>query len=147
MSRKVFSLQTVLDLREKAKEHAEEALAIAIRERDIAAARCADAQYRLEELNRMISGERFQAYVREQGWIALNAQRDLLRTLQSRLMQEEKKVVEKRDILLAADRDLQLVAKLKEKWTRQLLAEQAHREEKQLEDFVTATRFLKTAYQ
>jgi len=92
MKQKRFSLQAVLDLRVKAREQAEDALAKAIRERDIAAARCAEAIARLEELTRMITGERFAAYVREQGWNAINAQRDLLRTLEARLLQAEKKV-------------------------------------------------------
>ena len=147
MKRQKFSLQTVLELREKAKEKAEEILAAAIRDRDIAAARVAEAAARLEELTRMISGERFHAYVREQGWNALRAQRDLLRTLQARLAQEEKKVEAKRELLVLADRDRQLVVKLREKWSARVRAEQALAEEKQLEDFVTAVRFLQPATQ
>jgi flagellar export protein FliJ len=147
MKRQKFSLQTVLDLREKAKEKAEEALAAAIRERDIAAARLAEAVARLEELTRMISGERFPAYLRAQTWDALTAQRDLIRTLQYRLAQEEQKVSAKRELLVAADRDHRLVVKLKEKWLRGVLVEQAREEEKHLEDFVTAARFLREAHQ
>lgn len=147
MKRQKFSLQTVLELREKAKEKAEEVLAAAIRDRDIAAARVAEAVARLEELTRMISGERFPAYLRAQTWDALTAQRDLIRTLQLRLAQEEKKVAAKRELLMAADRDHRLVVKLKEKWLRGVLVEQARDEEKHLEDFVTATRFLQTAHQ
>jgi flagellar export protein FliJ len=145
MKQKRFSLQTVLDLRVKAKEKAEDAFAAAIRDRDIAAARCAEAIYRLEELTRMITGERFAAYVREQGWNAINAQRDLLRTLEARLLQAEKKVSAQREILIAADRDQKLVEKLKEKWTTAQDLEFARHEEKQLEDFVTAVRFLQSA--
>ncbi|MEI8292728.1 MAG: hypothetical protein WCG66_01935 [bacterium] len=145
MTRKNFSLQTVLDLREKAKDKASEIYAAAVRDRDLAAARVAEAIARLEELTRMISGERFPAWVREQGWNALNAQRDLLRTLQNRLAQEEQKVNAKRDILIAADRDYQLVLKLREKWLAKIQIEAARADEKQLEDFVTATRFLQTA--
>ena len=145
MKQKRFSLQTVLDLRVKAKEKAEDALAKAIRDRDIAAARCAEAIARLEELTRMITGERFPAYVREQGWNAINAQRDLLRTLESRLLQAEKKVSAEREILIAADRDQKLVEKLKEKWSTAQDLEFARYEEKQLEDFVTAARFLQSA--
>ncbi|MFZ4588681.1 MAG: hypothetical protein ACOYNG_06810 [Terrimicrobiaceae bacterium] len=145
MKRPRFSLQTVLDLREKAKEKAEEAFAAAVRERDIAANRVAEAAARLEELTRMISGDRFPAYVREQGWNALRAQRDLLRTLQVRLAQEEKKVEAKRELLVLAERDRQLVVKLREKWTAKVRAEQALAEEKHLEDFVTAVRFLQPA--
>lgn len=146
MKRQKFSLQTILDLREKAKEKAEEVLAAAIRERDLAAGRVAQAAARLDELTRMISGERFPAYVRAQSWDALTAQRDLLRTLQYRLAQEEKKVADKRELLIAADRDYRLVCKLKEKWMRGVAVEQARNEEKLLEDFVTATRFLQTAH-
>jgi flagellar export protein FliJ len=145
MKKPRFSLQTVLDLREKAREKAEDALAAAIRERDKAMERLLEAQARLEELSRMISGERFPAYVREQGWNTLNAQRSLIRTFETRLTQEEKKVVEKRDLLIVADRDQKLVEKLKEKWLQSQALEQARLEEKQLEDFVTATRFLQTA--
>lgn len=145
MKKLQFSLQAVLDLREKAREKAEEVLAAAIRERDIAKARCEEANARLEELTRMISGDRFPAYIREQGWNALTAQRDLLRTLEARLAQEEKKVTEKRALLIVADRDQKLVEKLKDKWMQFRAAENARQEEKQLEDFVTATRFLQTA--
>ena len=145
MKQKRFSLQTVLDLRVKAREQAEDALAKAIRDRDIAAARCAEAIARLEELTRMITGERFAAYVREQGWNAINAQRDLLRTLEARLLQAEKKVSDQREILIAADRDQKLVEKLKEKWSTAQDLEFARHEEKQLEDFVTAARFLQSA--
>jgi flagellar export protein FliJ len=145
MKQKRFSLQTVLDLRVKAREQAEDALAKAIRDRDIAAARCAEAIARLEELTRMITGERFAAYVREQGWNAINAQRDLLRTLEARLLQAEKKVSDQREILIAADRDQKLVEKLKEKWSTAQDLEFARYEEKQLEDFVTAARFLQSA--
>jgi flagellar export protein FliJ len=83
--------------------------------------------------------------VREQGWNALNAQRDLLRTLQNRLAQEEQKVDAKRELLIVADRDHQLVLKLREKWLATIQLEAARAEEKQLEDFVTATRFLQSA--
>ena len=145
MKQKRFSLQTVLDLRVKAREQAEDALAKAIRDRDIAAARCAEAIARLEELTRMITGERFAAYVREQGWNAINAQRDLLRTLEARLLQAEKKVSDQREILIAADRDQKLVEKLKKKWSTAQDLEFARYEEKQLEDFVTAARFLQSA--
>ena len=145
MKQKRFSLQTVLDLRVKAREQAEDTLAKAIRDRDIAAARCAEAIARLEELTRMITGERFAAYVREQGWNAINAQRDLLRTLEARLLQAEKKVSDQREILIAADRDQKLVEKLKEKWSTAQDLEFARHEEKQLEDFVTAARFLQSA--
>ena len=145
MKQKRFSLQTVLDLRVKAREQAEDTLAKAIRDRDIAAARCAEAIARLEELTRMITGERFAAYVREQGWNAINAQRDLLRTLEARLLQAEKKVSDHREILIAADRDQKLVEKLKEKWSTAQDQEFARHEEKQLEDFVTAARFLQSA--
>ena len=145
MKKLQFSLQAVLDLREKAREKAEEVLAAAIRERDIAKARCVEANARLEELTRMISGDRFPAYIREQGWNALTAQRDLLRTLEARLAQEEKKVTEKRALLIVADRDQKLVEKLKDKWMQFRAAENARHEEKQLEDFVTAARFLQTA--
>ena len=145
MKQKRFSLQTVLDLRVKAREQAEDTLAKAIRDRDIAAARCAEAIARLEELTRMITGERFPAYVREQGWNAINAQRDLLRTLEARLLQAEKKVSDQREILIAADRDQKLVEKLKEKWSTAQDLEFARYEEKQLEDFVTAARFLQSA--
>ena len=145
MKPKKFSLQTVLDLRIKAREKAEDALAAAIRDRDIAAARCAEAIAHLEELTRMITGERFAAYVREQGWNAINAQRDLLRALEARLLQAEKKVSAQREILISADRDQKLVEKLKEKWTTAQDLEFAREEEKQLEDFVTAARFLQSA--
>lgn len=145
MKKPTFSLQAVLDLREKAREMAEDALAAAIRERDIAMARCMEANARLEELTRMISGDRFPAYIREQGWNALIAQRNLVRTLEARLAQEEKKVTEKRELLVVADRDERLVEKLKDKWMRAHAAEMARHEEKQLEDFVTATRFFQTA--
>lgn len=146
MKRQKFSLQTILDLREKAKEKAEEVFAAAIRERDLAANRVAQAAARLDELTRMISGDRFPAYLRAQSWDALTAQRDLLRTLQHRLAQEEKKVAEKRELLVVADRDHRLVCKLKEKWARGVAVEQARSEEKILEDFVTTTRFLQTAH-
>jgi flagellar export protein FliJ len=146
MKRQKFSLQTILDLREKAKEKAEEVFAAAIRERDLAANRVAQAAARLDELTRMISGDRFPAYLRAQSWDALTAQRDLLRTLQHRLAQEEKKVAEKRELLVVADRDHRLVCKLKEKWVRGVAVEQARSEEKILEDFVTTTRFLQTAH-
>jgi len=145
MIRKKYSLQTVLDLREKAKDKASEIFAAAVRDRDLAAARVAEATARLEELTRMISGERVPACVLEQGWNALNAQRDLLRTLQNRLAQEEQKVDAKREFLIAADRDHQLVLKLREKWLANIQLEAARAAEKQLEDFVTATRFLQTA--
>ena len=146
MKRQKFSLQTILDLREKAKEKAEEVLAAAISERDLAANRVAQAAARLDELTRMISGDRFPAYLRAQSWDALTAQRDLLRTLQHRLAQEEKKVAEKRELLIVADRDHRLVCKLKEKWALVVAVEQARSEEKILEDFVTTTRFLQTAH-
>jgi flagellar export protein FliJ len=146
MKRQKFSLQTILDLREKAKEKAEEVLAAAIRERDLAANRVAQAAARLDELTRMISGDRFPAYLRAQSWDALTAQRDLLRTLQHRLAQEEKKVAEKRELLIVADRDHRLVCKLKEKWALGVAVEQVRSEEKILEDFVTTTRFLQTAH-
>ena len=146
MKRQKFSLQTILDLREKAKEKAEEVLAAAIRERDLAAIRVTQAAARLDELTRMISGDRFPAYLRAQSWDALTAQRDLLRTLQHRLAQEEKKVAEKRELLIVADRDHRLVCKLKEKWALGVAVEQARSEEKILEDFVTTTRFLQTAH-
>lgn len=145
MSRQRYSLQTVLELREKAKDQASEVLAFAIRDRDAAASRVVEASARLEELTRMITGERFPAWVREQGWNALNAQRDLLRTLQLRLAQEEAKVEQKRELLIVADRDQQLVSKLKDKWLATVRAEAARSEEKQLEDFVTAARFLHTS--
>jgi flagellar export protein FliJ len=146
MKRQKFSLQTILDLREKAKDKAEEVFAAAIRERDLAANRVAQAAARLDELTRMISGERFPAYLRAQSWDALTAQRDLLRTLQQRLAQEEKKVAEKRELLVVADRDHRLVCKLKEKWALGVAVEQARSEEKILEDFVTTTRFLQPAH-
>lgn len=146
MKRQKFSLQTILDLREKAKEKAEEVFAAALRERDLAANRVAQAAARLDELTQMISGDRFPAYLRAQSWDALTAQRDLLLTLQHRLAQEEKKVAEKRELLVVADRDHRLVCKLKEKWLRGVAVEQARSEEKILEDFVTTTRFLQTAH-
>ena len=146
MKRQRFSLQTILDLREKAKEKAEEVFAAALRERDLAANRVAQAAARLDELTQMISGDRFPAYLRAQSWDALTAQRDLLLTLQHRLAQEEKKVAEKRELLVVADRDHRLVCKLKEKWLRGVAVEQARSEEKLLEDFVTTTRFLQTAH-
>lgn len=146
MKRQKFSLQTILDLREKAKEKAEEVFAAALRERDLAANRVAQAAARLDELTQMISGDRFPAYLRAQSWDALTAQRDLLLTLQHRLAQEEKKVAEKRELLVIADRDHRLVCKLKEKWLRGVAVEQARSEEKLLEDFVTTTRFLQTAH-
>ena len=146
MKRQKFSLQTILDLREKAREKAEEVLAAAIRDRDLAATRVAQAAARLDEITRMISGERFPAYLRAQSWDALTAQRDLLRTLQHRLAQEEKKVAEKRELLIVADRDHRLVCKLKEKWMRGVAIEDARNEEKLLEDFVTAARFLQPAH-
>ena len=59
--------------------------------------------------------------------------------------QEEQKVDAKRELLIAADRDHQLVLKLREKWLANIQLEAARAEEKQLEDFVTATRFLQTA--
>ena len=61
MTRNKYSLQTVLDLREKAKDKASEIFAAAVRDRDLAAARVTEALARLEELTRMISGERFPA--------------------------------------------------------------------------------------
>ena len=146
MKRQKFSLQTILDLREKAKEKAEEVFAAALRDRDLAANRVAQAAARLDELTQMISGDRFPAYLRAQSWDALTAQRDLLLTLQHRLAQEEKKVAEKRELLVIADRDHRLVCKLKEKWLRGVAVEQARSEEKLLEDFVTTTRFLQTAH-
>ena len=146
MKRQKFSLQTILDIREKAKEKAEEVFAAAIRERDLAANRVAQAAARLDELNRMISGDRFHAYLRAQSWDALTAQRDLLLTLQHRLAQEEKKVAEKRELLIVADRDHRLVCKLKEKLALGVAFEQARSEERILEDFVTTTRFLQTAH-
>jgi flagellar export protein FliJ len=146
MKRQKFSLQTILDLREKAKDKAEEVFAAALRERDLAANRVAQAAARLDELTQMISGDRFPAYLRAQSWDALTAQRDLLLTLQHRLAQEEKKVAEKRELLVVADRDHRLVCKLKEKWLRGVAVEQARSEEKLLEDFVTTTRFLQTAH-
>ena len=72
MKRQKFSLQTILDLREKAKEKAEEVLAAAIRERDLAANRVAQAAARLDELTRMISGERFPAWWRRQPYSVYN---------------------------------------------------------------------------
>ena len=65
--------------------------------------------------------------------------------LENRLAQEEQKVDAKRELLIAADRDHQLVLKLREKWLANIQLEAARAEEKQLEDFVTATRFLQTA--
>lgn len=142
---KKFSLQAVLDLRERAKEEAQDALAIALRARDAAAARCAEAAERLRELTGMMTGERFPAYQREQYWTALNNQRDLLRTLEARLAKEEKIVTTKREALVAADRELQLVQKLREKWLFNRNAAIARFEEKQLEDFVTAQHVLQSA--
>jgi flagellar export protein FliJ len=142
---KKFSLQAVLDIRERAKDEAKDALAIALRARDAAAARCAEAKERLRELTGMMSGERFPAYQREQYWTALNNQRDLLRTLEARLAKEEKIVTAKRDILIAADRDLQLVQKLREKWLANRNATIARFEEKQLEDFITTQHVLQSA--
>ena len=63
MKRQKFSLQTILDLREKAKEKAEEVLAAAIRERDLAANRVAQAAARLEELTKQIKAEEHAADV------------------------------------------------------------------------------------
>ena len=144
MKRPRFSLQAVLDLRIQAKDKAADAFAAAVRDRDAAAARVADAQQRLEELTRMISGERFPAWVREQGWNALNAQRDLLKTLVLRLAQEEKKVDARREALIAADRELKLVEKLREKWLAQIRAGQAKAEEARIDDFINS-RFLQPA--
>jgi flagellar export protein FliJ len=95
-------------------------------------------------LTRMISGERFPAWVREQGWNALNAQRDLLKTLVLRLAQEEKKVDARREALIAADRELKLVEKLREKWLAQIRAGQAKAEEARIDDFINS-RFLQPA--
>lgn len=139
-----FSLQAVLDLRVQAKDKAADAFAAAVRDRDAAADRVAEAQHRLEELTRMISGERFPAWVREQGWNALNAQRDLLKTLVLRLAQEEKKVDARREALIAADRELRLVEKLREKWLVQIRAGQAKAEEARIDDFINS-RFLQPA--
>lgn len=141
-----FSLQAVLELREHAREAAEKAHAAAIKDRDVAAARVAEAARRLDELTAMITGDRFPAYVREQGWTALTAQRNLLHTLQARLAEEEQKVAARLEALILADRDHRLVLKLKEKWTAQRNAEALRHEEKQLEDFITANRFLQTAH-
>lgn len=60
-------------------------------------------------------------------------------------LKRKKKVDAKRELLIAADRDHQLVMKLREKWLANIQFEAARAEEKQLEDFVTATRFLQTA--
>lgn len=144
MKRPRFSLQAVLDLRVQAKDKAADAFAAAVRDRDAAADRVAEAQHRLEELTRMISGERFPAWVREQGWNALNAQRDLLKTLVLRLAQEEKKVDARREALIAADRELKLVEKLREKWLVQIRAGQTKAEEARLDDFINS-RFLQPA--
>jgi flagellar export protein FliJ len=140
-----FSLQAVLDLRERAKDQAQDALSIALRSRDSAAARCAEAAERLRELTGMMTGERFPAYQREQYWTALNNQRDLLRALEARLAKEDKIVASKRETLIAADRDLQLVLKLREKWLSNRNAAIARFEEKQMEDFITAQHVLQSA--
>lgn len=142
---KKFSLQTVLDLRDRAKAEASDALATALRARDAAAVRCAEATTRLRELTAMMSGERFPAYQREQFWTALNNQRDLLRTLEARLTKEEKNVEAKRAVLISADRDLQLVAKLREKWLANRNSAIARFEEKQLEDFINTQHVLQSA--
>lgn len=141
-----FSLQAVLELRDHAREAAEKAHAAAIKDRDAAAARVAEAARRLDELTAMITGDRFPAYVREQGWTALTAQRNLLHTLQARLAEEEKKVADRLNTLIIADRDHRLVLKIKDKWTSRCNADALRHEEKQLEDFVTANRFLQSAH-
>ena len=66
-------------------------------------------------------------------------------SLSELLLQAEKKVSAQREILISADRDQKLVEKLKEKWTTAQDLEFAREEEKQLEDFVTAARFLQSA--
>ena len=145
MISKKFSLQAVLDLRERAKDDAQDVLAVAIRARDAAAARCAEAAERLRELTGMMTTERFPAYQRDQYWTALNNLRDLLKTLEARLAKEENNVSAKRELLIAADRDLRLVEKLREKWQANRSAAISRFEEKQLEDFITANHVLQTA--
>jgi flagellar export protein FliJ len=143
MSAKSFSLEAVLDLRATAKERAEQALATAMRERELAEARCVQAEAELDEMAGRLGAERFTAAARQQGWSALCRQRETCRVLRAALDEADKRVLARRAELVSASIDHELVVRLKQKWVAARARVQARLEERQLEEFVSARRNFK----
>jgi len=140
MKKHTFSLEAVLDLRATAKEKAEDALRLSIQQRDAAVARCAQAEATLAQIASEIGSGRFSAGARGQGWQAMCRQQQVCRDLENRRIEEDKLVVACRNDLIKADRDHELVVRLKDKWRTACTAEEAHAEELQLEEFVNSRR-------
>jgi hypothetical protein len=142
MNVKRFSLQAVLDLRLRAKERAEEALRAAHQALHVAREMRAGAEAELERMAEMISGERLLASARHQGWVAYTGQTDFCKLLQAHEREKEAQVAAATQLLVRARCDHELVLKLREKWERARQAEFARREERQLEEFFTSSRYV-----
>jgi hypothetical protein len=140
MNVKRFSLQTVLELRLRAKEKAEEALRAAHQALHAARELRAGAEAELERMAELISGERLLAAARHQGWVAYTGQNDFCKLLQAHEKEKEAQVDSATKLLVGARCDYELVLKLREKWERARQAEFARREERQLEEFFTFSR-------
>jgi flagellar biosynthesis chaperone FliJ len=142
MNVKKFSLQTVLDLRLRAKEKAEDALRSAHLALHAARELRAGAEAELEQMALLISGERLLAAARHQGWVAYMGQNDFCKLLQAHEREKERQVEAATKLLVKARCDYELVLKLKQKWERARQAEFARREERQLEEFFTSSRYV-----
>ena len=140
MSAKTFTLQAVLELRARAKELAEEHLRAAHQALHVASELRAGADAELEQVASQIGGDRFTAVSRHQGWIAYCAQEQFCRTLLAHEREQEAVVARATTRLVHARCEHELVLKLREKWVRARVQEQARREERQLEEFFTFSR-------
>jgi flagellar biosynthesis chaperone FliJ len=142
MNVKKFSLQTVLDLRLRAKEKAEDALRSAHLALHAARELRQGAEAELEVMAAMISGERLLASSRHQGWVAYTNQNDFCKLLRAHEQEKQAQVAAAMAALVKCRCDYELVLKLREKWERARTAEFARREERQLEEFFTSSRHL-----
>ena len=140
MNVRSFHLQTVLDLRLRAREKAEEALRAAHLALQAARELREGAEAELERMSGLISEERTLASARHQGWVAYTGQNEFCKLLRVHEREKENQVASATARLVRARCDHELVLKLRGKWELARQAEFARREERQLEEFFTASR-------
>lgn len=135
-----FSMESVLQLRAAAKEQAEKALALALRDRDETEDRLKEAQRHLDGLVHDCRAGTFTAVARQQGWSAICRQEEICLESRAFLDKADAIVVARRVELVVAGIDHELVVRLRKKWLEARVYAEAHAEERQLEDFVNARR-------
>jgi flagellar export protein FliJ len=143
MKSRYFTLAAVLDLRAAAKDRAQDELGAAVRERDQAAATCEQEDRKLARMADQLREARFTAFSRYQGWNALCRQQERCAAARAALAEAEDRVLARRAKLVSASIDHELVLRLKQKWLEARARAEAHRVERQLEEFVSARRNFK----